>query len=132
MVSAVVDHNMPDETGRNLPHDVPSAAQLIESVREWIERDVLTQTSGRLQFHARVAINCLAMVEREMALGPEQDRAHRGRLAALGMADDAELAAAIRRGDLDDRLTEVRALVWASVRDKLAVANPRYLGSSPS
>ncbi len=120
-----------DQLPHNLPHDVPSATQLIESVREWMERDVLTQTSGRLQFHARVAINCLAMVEREMTLGAEQDRAHRNRLAVLGMADDADLAAAIRGGDLDDRLPEVRELVWASVRDKLAVANPRYLGSSP-
>ena len=117
-----------DEMPRNLPHDVPTSAQLIESVREWIERDVLTQTAGRLQFHARVAINCLAMVEREMALGPNQNRAHRDRLATLGMADDAELAAAIRGGELDDRLAEVRKLVWASVLDKLAVANPRYLG----
>ncbi|MEY2416871.1 MAG: hypothetical protein QOH53_2205, partial [Ilumatobacteraceae bacterium] len=33
-------------------------------------------------------------------------------------------------GELDDRLPEVRALVWQSVRDKLAVANPRYLTSS--
>lgn len=122
--------NWPANLPPGLPHDVPSAAQLLESVREWIERDVLTQTGGRLQFHARVAINCLAMVEREMSLGPDQDRAHRDRLATIGVADDAELAAAIRCGDLDDRLAEVRELVWASVRDKLSVANPRYLGSS--
>lgn len=135
MVNAMTDPNSAPNPGHesphNLPHDVPSVAQLIESVREWIERDVLTQTSGRLQFHARVAINCLAMVEREMELGPGHDRAHRERLAILGIADEVELAAAIRRGDLDERLVEVRELVWASVRDKLAVANPRYLGSSP-
>ena len=45
----------------------------------------------------------------------------------LGVADDAALAAAIRSGELDDRMDEVRALVWQSVRDKLAVANPKYL-----
>ena len=45
------------------------------------------------------------------------------------MADDAELAAAIRSGALDDRYDEVKAAVWAGVRDKLAVANPRYLES---
>ena len=43
------------------------------------------------------------------------------------MADDAELARRIRSGELDDRLDEVKAVVAASVRDKLAVANPRYL-----
>jgi hypothetical protein len=40
-----------------------------------------------------------------------------------------ELAAAIRSGELDDRMVEVRALVWESVRDKLSIANPKYLAS---
>lgn len=110
------------------PHDVPTAEQLVESVREWIERDVLPATEGRLQFHARVAVNVLAMVERELAVGAQQAAAHEQRLAQLGCADDAELAERIRHGELDDRLPEVRDLVWASVRDKLAVANPKYLG----
>jgi hypothetical protein len=109
------------------PHDVPTAEQLVEAVREWLERDVMTTTVGRLQFHARVAVNMLAMVERELRFGPEQATAHRARLAMLGLADDAELAAKIRAGELDDRYDEVRDLVWATVRDKLAVANPRHL-----
>ena len=110
-----------------IPHDSPTAAQLIESVREWIERDVQPATSGRLQFHARVAVNVLAMVERELALGEAQAAEHTRRLAELGCADDADLAARIRSGELDDRAEEVRELVWAAVRDKLAVANPKYL-----
>ncbi|MEX1104775.1 MAG: DUF6285 domain-containing protein [Ilumatobacteraceae bacterium] len=110
------------------PHDVPTAEQLVESVREWLERDVLPATEGRLQFHARVAVNVLAMVERELAVGAQQSAAHDARLAQLGCADDTELALRIRTGDLDDRLPEVRELVWASVRDKVAVANPKYLG----
>lgn len=102
--------------------------ELVEAVREWLERDVLGSVEGRLQFHTRVAINVLSIVERELALGPAQAVAHRERLAALGCGDDAELAARIRSGELDDRAEEVRALVWDSVRDKLRVANPRYLG----
>jgi len=108
-------------------HDTPSARELVEAVREWLERDVMAGTTGRLQFHTRVAVNVLAMVERELLLGTEQGAAHSARLARLGCADDAELAARIRSGDLDDRLPEVRDLVWADVRDKLAVANPKYL-----
>ena len=110
------------------PHDAPDMAELVESVREWLERDVLTAVDGRLQFHTRVAINVLAMVERELDLGSEQADVHRRRLEALGCRDDAELAARIRAGDLDDRADEVREVVWASVKDKLRVANPRYLG----
>ena len=110
-----------------IPHDVPTSEQLVESVRDWLERDVIPGTPGRLQFHARVAVNVLAMVERELQMGEAQAAAHAVRLAQLGCADDADLARRIREGDLDDRLAEVRELVWASVRDKLAVANPKYL-----
>ncbi|HEY0519216.1 MAG TPA: DUF6285 domain-containing protein [Ilumatobacteraceae bacterium] len=111
------------------PHDAPSAAELIESVREWLETDVISSTEGRLQFHARVAVNALAIVERELSLGAAHRDAHLRRLDALGVADDSELAAAIRSGELDHRIDEVRALVWEAVRDKLAVANPKYLAS---
>lgn len=110
-------------------HDTPSAEQLVESVREWLERDVLAGTTGRLQFHTRVAVNVLSMVERELRLGAAQATAHAARLAQLDCADDAELASRIREGALDDRLDEVRELVLADVRDKLAVANPKYLAS---
>jgi hypothetical protein len=109
------------------PHDMPSALQLVESVREWLERDVLAGTTGRLQFHTRVAVNVLAMVERELEFGASQAVAHAARLAQLGCADDRELARRIRDGELDDRLPEVRELVWATVWDKLTVANPKYL-----
>ncbi len=110
-------------------HDMPSAEQLVESVREWLERDVMTGTTGRLQFHARVAANVLAIVERELRLGGDQAIEHAVRLAQLDCADDAQLAQRIRDGELDDRLAEVRDLVWADVRAKLAVANPKYLAA---
>lgn len=108
-------------------HDTPSAEQLVEAVREWLERDVLNGTTGRLQFHTRVAVNVLSMVERELRLGAGQAVAHAARLAQLGCGDDAELAVRIRDGSLDERLDEVRELVRDDVRDKLAVANPKYL-----
>ena len=110
------------------PHDAPSIAQLVEAVREWLERDVAAATEGRLRFHTRVAVNMLAMVERELDLGAEQAVAHGERLATLGAADDAELAASIRSGELDDRLDEVRELLLETTKDKLRVANPKYLG----
>jgi Domain of unknown function (DUF6285) len=112
------------------PHDVPTTGELVESVREWLETDVVSATEGRQQYLARVAINVLSIVERELVLGEVQEAAHLDRLRTLGVADDTELARAIRSGALDDRMVEVRALVWDSVRDKLAVANPKYLASS--
>lgn len=109
------------------PHDAPTAAQLVEAVREFLENDVLAATEGRVQFHTRVAVNALKMVQRELESGPAPAEDHAGRLARLGVADEAALSAAIRSGELDERYDEVKELVWATVRDKLAVANPRYL-----
>jgi hypothetical protein len=110
-----------------MPHDSPSAAELVEAVREWLERDVRSASRPVSRFHTRVAANALEIVERELELGPSQEETHRQRLDRLGVGDDSELAAAIRSGAIDDRLDEVRALVWDSVRDKLRVANPGYL-----
>jgi hypothetical protein len=109
------------------PHDAPSLAELVAAVREWIDKDVIAGTEGRLQFHARVASNMLGMVEREIAVGADQSDAHAARLARLGVADDAELAAAIRDRTFDGEPAELRTLLLESVVDKLAVANPRYL-----
>ena len=109
------------------PHDPPTAAQLVEAVREFLEGDVFPATEGRVQFHTRVAVNVLSQVQRELELGTAQAAAHAERLAALGVETDAELAAAIRSGDLDARYAEVKQAVSETVRDKLLVANPKYL-----
>ena len=108
------------------PHDVPTAAQLVEAVREFLERDVMKATDGRVQFHTRVAMNVLGMVQRELEQGPAQAAAHRSALPGLGVADEAELAAAIRAGTFDDRRAEVVAVLRETVAAKLDVANPRY------
>ena len=108
-------------------HDRPTARELVTAVREFLEGDVMDATEGRVQFHTRVSINALRMVERELELGASQAADHAAALAALGMADEAELAAAIREGRLDDRAGEVLNAVRQTVRAKLEVANPRYL-----
>jgi hypothetical protein len=110
-------------------HGRPTKAELVEAVREFLENEVMAATEGRVQFHARVAVNVLGMVQREIELGPAQAEAHRARLDALGFADESELAAAIRRGDVDDGYDEIKASVLDTVVDKLKVANPKYLDS---
>jgi hypothetical protein len=107
-------------------HDPPTAQQLVEAVREFLETDVMEATEGRTRFHARVAARVLAIVERELAAGDEPQRQHAERLLALGLTSDDDLVDAIRNGDLDDRWNEVLAALRATVDDKLAVANPSY------
>jgi len=127
------------EVGDVMAQDRPTAAELVQAVREFLEHDVMSATSGRVQFHARVAANALGIVERELTNGQGLADAERERAAGLlGHDDDdvrlleRELAARIRDGSLDDRLGEVRDHVRATVREKLLVANPGYLPAEPS
>jgi hypothetical protein len=108
------------------PHDRPTAAELVEAVRELLTDELLDAVDGRLRFQVRVAANALAMVGRELDLGPAQAEAHTERLERLGVADDVELVTAIRAGAMDDRWDEVTAALRAAVIDKLAVSNPTY------
>jgi len=107
-------------------HDAPSAVDLLDAVREFLVDDVMSGTDGRLRFHARVAANVVAMVGRQLALGPAQEADHAELLGRLGVNSDAELADAIRSGRLEGRRGEVGAVVRASVAAKLAVAHPGY------
>ena len=109
------------------PHDLPTAAEMVAAVRDWLALDVAGRDAPPNRFHLRVAANMLDIVQRELVLADEQGAAHAERLERLGVADDRELAEAIRTGRLDYRDETLRELVWESVRDKLAVANPRYL-----
>jgi len=85
---------MPDFAGG---HGRPTARELLDAVRMFLTEDVMANATGQLQFHARVAANAVAIVERELAQPP------------------AEPAG-------DDWASLARA-----VRDRLAVANPRRL-----
>lgn len=105
----------------------PSAAELVEAVREFLTGDVSEATEGRVNFHARVAANALAIVGRDLALAEAIYARHRHRLAGLGVESDRELADAIRSGALDHRFDEVASVALASATDRLAVNNPRWV-----
>jgi hypothetical protein len=107
-------------------HDRPTVAELLDALGGYLTDDVMEGTEGRLSFHARVASNVVAMIDRQLARGDRDLRAHRERLEGLGVESDAALATALRAGDFDDRLPEVTAALWPSVLAKLAVANPGY------
>jgi hypothetical protein len=87
-------------------HGRPTAVELLEAAREFLTDDVMRHTEGRLQFHARVTANVLAIVQRELELGPAQAARY-----ALGPKPDEDEYSFLAR----------------SVRDKLLVANPKHL-----
>lgn len=116
------------------PSDRPTPSELIEAVREYLERDVMT-IEGRTGFHARVARNALAMIQRDLDLGSDLESQCKDQVySLLGNASDgaslheleAELVRAIRAGEFDDRLSDVAAYARASVAAKLRISNPDY------
>ena len=127
--------------------DRPTAVELLTSVREFIEQDVLPGLEGRKRFHALVSANVLAIVARELAGEETMLVAEWERLRALLDGGDApparlddlkrtvdgltrRLCDRIRAGDADGGPfgDAVRAHVRATVVDKLRIANPKYLG----
>jgi hypothetical protein len=127
--------------------DRPTAAQLLDAVRGFLEADIIPALQGRKQFHARVAANVLAIVERELALERKHLEAEWGRLdALLGPAEMPEridalhvallartevLCEQIRSGDADtpERHRAVLDHVRETVREKLAIAKPELLAT---
>jgi len=105
-------------------HGRPTAAELVAAAAEFLETDVRAATGGQVNFHARVAANALRIVERELL--DEGDEECGAALAGLGVADEEQLAAAIRAGELDARADDVTACLRTLVRRRLAVAHPGY------
>src|SRR5207244_5805865 len=120
--------------------DRPSAAELAQAVREFIETEVLPGIDDpRLRFRTLVAANGLGILEREIALGAPLVRREVGSLARLlgltaSIPDDVdelrrqaadlnrELAQRIRAGEAPEGTL---AHLVATVGDQLRVASPR-------
>ena len=123
--------------------DRPTAIELLKAAQEFCENDLMPALSGRVGFHARVLLNVLRILERELdgeenALRAEWDRLSRlldsfdespagfAELAEAVRGGNMELAQRIRDGELDARLDEVRDVLRETISEKLAIANPRY------
>ena len=108
-------------------HDRPTVDELLGAARGALGDDVLPYVSGRAAFQVRVALRTLGIVRRELAGAIADGHLHAATLAEFGVTDNAELARAIRDGDLAGREAELYPALRAIVRAKLRVANPRYV-----
>ncbi len=61
----------------------PTAIELVEAVTGFLRDEALPALDARHAFLARVSINALEIVARELAQGPGADRAERARVQAL-------------------------------------------------
>ena len=66
-------HPAGEPGGAPAPYGRPTATELLAAVRGYLTDQVMPATEGQLAFHARVAANVLAIVARELELGPVSD-----------------------------------------------------------
>jgi hypothetical protein len=118
-----------------MAQDRPTAAELLAAIADFLREEAmpaLDKAEPRLGFQMRVAVNSLAILEREARLGPAADARELARLVKLldhdgTLADlNRELARQLRAGKRDERDTELMAHLEATVADKIAIANPKW------
>lgn len=119
-------------------HEAPSSEELLGSVIDFLNQVAAPQLSGQAAFHARVAANALALVERDMAQRPAADARARALYAAL-LQDTAsplealnkQVCAQIRSGELTcDHPAFLAALREITIA-QLAIDQPTYSGLTP-
>ena len=128
--------------------DRPTYLEMLDAVRTFLEADVVPALEGPKKFHARVAANVMAIVSRELQTEDAQARAEWERLdTVLAVREElpaeraarkrrlaertAALCERIRKGDADSGAWRTAVLdhVRHTVVEKLAVANPKFLGT---
>ena len=118
-----------------MAQDRPTAAELLAAIADFLREEAapaLDKAEPRLAFQMRVAVNSLAILEREARLGPAADARELARLAKLlghdgTLADlNRELARHLREGKRDERDTQLMAHLEATIADKIAIANPKW------
>ena len=126
--------------------DRPTYDELLAAIERFLDDEIVPNSEGARRFHARVAVNTIRIVRRELAqeeeqltaewagleelIGPAERPQGRAALREAIRQRTAQLCERIRRGDADSgpfRQT-VLAHVRRSVRDKLLVSNPGWLG----
>ena len=111
----------------------PSAAELLESVAEYLFAELRSEVPREQRFKVLVAANVCAVVARELRAGDQpdaEDLALFGELLGKEVDDPraaaAELSRGIRSGEFDDRIGELAPRLEEHVRRKLEIARPGY------
>ncbi len=126
--------------------DRPTSDELLAAVERFLDDEIVPNIEGSRRFHARVAANVMRIVRRELAneeehltrewagletlLGPAERPSARAAFLEALAARSEELCERIRQGDADGGpfREAVLAHVRQTVRDKLLVTNPAWLG----
>ena len=119
----------------NVYVDMPRADELLKSVTEFLREQVMSETTGRTQFLARVAGNSLDIVQREMALGETAAGQERERLRTLLASPETDLmqlreqlVQGLREGQIDLNAPGLAEHLRASIVNQINIDQPRYAG----
>ena len=110
----------------------PTASELLATIADLLETELLPALPESLQHKARVAANLARILEREERLAPDARQRERDRLGALlghdGEAAElsAELAARLRAGSDPGFERAAWAVLVAVAHDDLAIAKPGH------
>jgi len=109
----------------------PRTEELARAVAGWID-EVRPGLDPRNAFLARVAVNVLGVIGRELTQGPAAEAsAVEGMAGVLGRAGsfadlNAELCERIRAGELTVETSGLLAVLTAMANDQLAIDQPNY------
>ena len=114
--------------------DKPDITDLMQSVKDFVGEEIASQLSGHAAFSARVAGNVLALMQRELDLGPRFRMAEQARLEALlnesGTLEvlNRILCDKIAEGALGPEDEGLMDHLKRTTMGKLAIDQPTYAG----
>lgn len=116
--------------------DHPRGPALLDAVARLLRETLIPQLPPGAVFQARVAANAVDLAAREMRQASDAEAQARGRLQSLLDQDldvngdlatlEAELAARLRRGDINTDHVGLQNHLWATTLAKLAIDQPSY------
>lgn len=119
-----------------MPNSRPTATDLLEVIRQYLERDLSPLSPPLHQFQLRIVGRLLDTVRRELECKPAADTAELQRLSALlGRAGspgelNRVLASRIRDGELATDDSALLAHLRQTIEDSLRINNPRWITTS--
>ena len=112
----------------------PSKEELIISIINYIENDVISELKGQKRFHAHVAKNSLNIILRQLSLEEENNSKEKKRLAEILKIDgdlkelNRILCEKINNDEINIKDNDLIDHLYKTTMEKLSIDQPNYSG----
>ena len=112
----------------------PSKEELIISIINYIENDVISELKGQKRFHAHVAKNSLNIILRQLSLEEENNSKERKRLSEILKIDgdlkelNRILCEKINNDEINIKDNDLIDHLYKTTMEKLSIDQPNYSG----